>query len=111
MAGGMPSHLKFDLDEAMFRSVCKGRMMIPLPKGAKFDELGGPPWGTIATFRHDDQEVHRLVGPVMWHKEQWCLQVCLPYYYDCAVGLPSYRKESHNLIKSNGLGPRTSLRA
>ena len=43
--GGKPCHLKFDLDEAMFRSVCKGRMMIPLPKRAKFDELGGPPSG------------------------------------------------------------------
>jgi len=64
---------------------------------------------TIATFRHDDQEVHRLVGPAMWKKEGWRLPVS-SLFHDADVGLPSHRKQSHSLIESHGLGPRTSLK-
>ena len=66
------------------------------------------PWGSIAMFRHDDEKVHRLIGPVMWHKDQWYLPaIC--FYDDPDVGLSAYRKESLSLVKSCGLGPRTSL--
>lgn len=105
--GGEPAHLTFALAPAMFRSVVNGRMMIPLPAGAKLGILGGPPWGSIATFRHGVREVHRLVGPVTWHKDQWCLPVST-LFFDPEVTIPAYRKESVRLRKSEGLDPRTS---
>ncbi|MCY2987435.1 MAG: hypothetical protein NTY19_06160 [Planctomycetota bacterium] len=105
--GGKPNQLEFDLAPAMFRSVINGRKRIPLPTGTELGELGGPPWGSVATFRNDDQKVHRLVGPASWHTGQWCLPVYWQFY-DATAGLASYREKSRKLLKADGLGRRTS---
>lgn len=46
----------------LFGSINKGVMNIPLPKDHGLAEMAGLPWGTVATFRCNDQQLHRIVG-------------------------------------------------
>jgi hypothetical protein len=104
--GGKPVRLSFDLDRTMFRSVINGRMTIPLPTRTNPADLAGPPWGSIATFRHEGQEVHRLVGPAIWQKDRWCLPVSF-LFDDADAALPSYQKESVRLIRTGKRNGKT----
>lgn len=105
--GGEPGHIHAKLAPELFRSVSKGRKFIPLNDLSPHRDLGGPPWGTIATFSCGDEEVHRIVGPAIWQKDEWCLQV--PRLFDEPnVGLPKYREEVARVIASFGFGSRSS---
>ena len=106
--GDKARRLKFELRPALFQSVSKGLRYIPLGKEAVTDYLQGPPWGSIATFHCGSEKIHRIVGPLMWRKKGWQLQV-LNFFYDPDVSLSTYLEEATRSVKSCGLDPSWSL--
>ncbi|MCB9940179.1 MAG: hypothetical protein H6823_18220 [Planctomycetaceae bacterium] len=106
--GGKPGRISIDLQPPMFHKVLKGRMTIPLGCAISLRDWGGPPWGTICTLYCGNENIHRIIGPVIWQKDEWCLPV-LYLFYDPDVGLSAYEKESVRSLRSHGLSPRESV--
>ena len=91
----------------LFGSINKGVMNIPLPKDHGLAEMAGLPWGTVATFRCNDQQLHRIVGHAIRQKGKWALPVKC-YFYNHDTSLKIYQTESENQRKQNGYLPTYS---
>jgi hypothetical protein len=74
--GGQPKQVQLEVIPEVFRGIRKGGLTIPL--GDQFDaEVLGLPWCSVVTLRSDGagESAHRIVGPAMRSKKQWCLPV------------------------------------
>ncbi len=100
--GGKPGRISLDLQPPEFRKVCDGQLTIPMGMAVSVRDCDGPPWGTICTVRCGVERVHRIVGPPIWQKNQWCLPV-LDVYDDPG------QKEAVRSLRWYGLTPRKSV--
>lgn len=99
--GGEPRQIDLDVTLDVFASVRKGRMTVPLGATTDLAQLGGLPWGSIATLHSGHQQLNRLVGPAIWQTDKWCLRV----FPTDAVGLAECEKAAATLRQSLGLEP------
>jgi len=105
--GGEPKNIKMEITPKLFGSINKGVMNITLPKDCDLAEMAGLPWGTVVTFKCNDQELNRIVGPAIRQKGKWILPVQF-FYFDQDTSLAIYHKESENQRKLNGYLPTYS---
>ena len=105
--GGEPKNIEREVKPKLFDVIKKRRINIPLPKDYDLAEMAGLPWGNVATFRCNDQELHRIVGPAIRQKGKWALPVKY-YFYDHDTSLKTYQIESENQRKLNGYLPTYS---
>jgi hypothetical protein len=105
--GGEPKNIKMEIAPKLFGSINKRVMNIPLPKDCDLAEIAGLPWGTIATFRCNDQQLHRIVGPAIRHKGNWALPV-KQTTEGRVTNLVICNKESEKLRKLHGYLPSYS---
>ena len=105
--GGKPRHVHLDVTPDVFRAVRKGRTTIPLCDNVADAELFGLPWCSVATLRSGGEFIHRIVGPAIRQKEQWCLRV-LWMFSDPEVSIIEYKEKSAKLRREWGLDPTTA---
>ena len=105
--GGEPKNIKMEITPKLFGSINKGVMNITLPKDCDLAEMAGLPWGTVVTFKCNDQELNRIVGPAIRQKGKWILPVQF-FYFDQDTSLKTYQIESENQRKLNGYLPTYS---
>lgn len=99
--GGVSKEIDLNVTTDVFNSVRRGRRTVPLGANIDLAELGSLPWGSIVTLRSAREELHRIVGPVIWHTDQWCL----PILEADAEGLVEFKTEAERLRESFGLEP------
>ena len=105
--GGEPKNIKIETKPKLFDKIRKRRSNIPLPKDYDLAEIAGLPWGTVATFQCNGQQLHRIVGPAIRHKGKWALPVKC-YFYNQDTSLAIYHKESEKIRKLHGFLPTYS---
>jgi hypothetical protein len=105
--GGEPENIKMEITPKLFGSINKGVMNITLPKDCNLAEMAGLPWGTVVTFKCNDQELNRIVGPAIYQKSKWILPVQF-FYFDQDTSLAIYHKESEKIRKLHGFLPTNS---
>ena len=105
--GGEPKNIEMEVKPKVFDVIKKRRINIPLPKDYDLAGMAGLPWGTVATFRCNDQQLHRIVGPVIRQKGKWALPVKY-YFYDHDTSLKIYQIKSEKLLKLHGYLPTYS---
>jgi len=79
--GGKPRHFSVELSTALFRSVRNGRIMIPMGRKTLRVRLLDGPRGVDSYVHMRREKVHRVLGPAMWQKGEWCRQV-LRFHFD-----------------------------
>jgi hypothetical protein len=99
--GGEPKRIDLDVTPPVFAAARKGRMTVPLGRQHKLAEVAGLPWCSIATLRSDSEEMHRVVGPAIWKKDQWALPV-LFWFFDPDTNLQEYEQEAKKLRQEWG---------
>ena len=92
---------------AEFRSVLKGARFVPVPRQVQPEDLKGPAWGSILTFSCAKEAVHRLVGPLIWRKNRWHVQI-LNFFFDPKASLSDYKEMADDAVKSLGLDAQSS---
>ena len=102
--GGNPKRIDLDVPNKDFAAIRKGRMTVPLGKKFDLGELGGLPWGSIATLHSDDETLHRVVGPAISQTSGWFLPV-LYCFFDPATGVNEYKQEAKQMRMELGLEP------
>jgi len=105
--GEEPKNIEMEVKPKVFDVIKKRRINIPLPKDCALAEMAGLPWGTVATFRCNEQHLHRIVGPVIRQKGKWALPVKC-YFYNHDTSLKIYQTESEKLRKLIGYLPTYS---
>lgn len=105
--GGEPMHLDIDVSPETFRAVAGGRMTIPMGEPRSLAKIAGLAWGSTATLRLDDRELHRLVAAAIWTKEQWCLPVAGSYWTDPDVALERYQRSQNTARRKFGMLSRS----
>jgi hypothetical protein len=100
--GGEPRQIDLDVTPKDFNAVKKGRMTVPLGDQPDLAEVGGLPWGSVATLHSGGEKLHRIVGPAISQTTGWALPV-LYSFFDAATGLSEYKKEAVKLRKGWGL--------
>lgn len=103
--GGEPRDLQFELDRKSFHSVKNGGMNITLSRGIEPADVEGPPWGTVASLSCGSESLHRLVGPLIWRRGEWQLQVLEWEEGETLAGL---RKRVSRSLRDFGLKPLRS---
>ncbi len=79
--GGKPQHFQLSVSDDIFRSVIRGRTSIPIGQTRQLAEWASVPWGSVVTLESSGQQLHRIVGPAKWEKQEWAL----PVFYWCGV--------------------------
>ena len=107
--GGEPQHITLDVPSQVLESVRRGRMSVPLGLHPDLAVFGALPWCSVATLRTeksdvDANELHRIVGPVLRHPDQWILPV-LGARPHASVTLADYEAEANEIRRSLGLAP------
>ena len=105
--GGEPRQVNLYLDSALFTAFSKGRRTIPLPDHLAPPEMLGLPNCSIATLNCDGQSFHRIVGPAMWQKGQWCLPI-IQVHAEHVGSISFYRKRADKLRRDIGLNLASS---
>ena len=105
--GGKAKNIELEVKPKLFGSINKGIMNISLPKDCNLSEMAGLPWGTVATFRCNDQQLHRIVGPAIRQKGKWALPV-KKAIEDREASIVICNKESEKLRKLHGYLPTYS---
>ena len=105
--GGDPKNIEMEVKPKVFDVIKKRRINIPLPKDYDLAEMAGLPWGTIVTFKCNDQQFNRIVGPAIRQKGKWILPVQF-FYFDQDTSLAIYHKESEKIRKLHGYLPTYS---
>jgi hypothetical protein len=105
--GGEPKHIDLGVTPEVFAAVRKGRMSVPLGNEPDLALVAGLPWCSILTLHADDNELHRVVGPAIRHRDEWVLPI-LYRIFDQATGLINYQAEAEKLRQSWGLEPCSS---
>lgn len=98
---------RMELRAAEFRAVLKGARFVPVPRQVQPEDLKGPAWGSILTFACAKEAVHRLVGPLIWRKNRWHVQI-LNFFFDPKASLSDYKKMADDAVKSLGLDAQSS---
>jgi hypothetical protein len=99
--GGEPVQIDLKVTPDVFSSVRKGRKTVPLGQATDLAQVGALSWGSIATVRSEDDQLHRVVGPAIWQTDKWSL----PVFPTNASALPEYENEAARLRRSLGLEP------
>jgi hypothetical protein len=73
--GGAPGEIEVDVSPAEFRAIARGRTTISLAKSRPLRNVAGLPWGSIVQVRSEGDTLHRLTGPAVYRRGQWCLDV------------------------------------
>ena len=105
--GGAPRRIEVPLSHKDFASVERGRMTIPLGKRPALEEVAGLGWGSVATVCCGEEQIYRVVGPVIYRGQQWHLQV-LEYDDELANSHAAYERMAASARKSWGLEVRVS---
>lgn len=90
-----------------FRAVLKGSRFVPMSRQMQPQDLDGPAWGSIITFTRGKEAVHRLVGPLIWRKSGWHVQI-LNFFFDPKAPLSEYKKMAEDAVASLGLYSQSS---
>ena len=98
---------RIELNAEHFKAVLKGARFVPIPRSVQPDVLNGPAWGSIFTFACGKEAVHRLVGPLIWRKNRWQLQI-LNFFLDSEAPLSDYAKLAMDDVSNLGLEARCS---
>lgn len=106
--GGKPRHIEIETTPAIWRSVAKGQLSIPVGDQLPMAVIAGIPWGSTATLRAGYERLHRLVGPAKWKQGEWCLPVAWWYWYDPAVTLAAYKRYAEKSRRNFGMEPSRS---
>jgi hypothetical protein len=101
--GGTPGFIKLDVTPKLLGAVKNGRRSIPLDN-PNLGIDGGLPWGSIATLRAGDEEIHRLVGPALRQPKQWVLPV-FETELEAEASLAAYERAAASLRRGLGLEP------
>ena len=105
--GGAPGRIEVPLSRKNFASVERGRMTIPLGRRPALEEVAGLAWGSVATACCGSEQIHRIVGPAVYQKEQWHLPVAW-FFYDSELKRAAYERKAPLLRRSCGLEARVS---
>jgi hypothetical protein len=97
--GGKPKQIDLDVTPKVFTSVRNGRKTVPLGEMTDLAQLGGLPWGSIATVHSTGDKLYRIVGPASWQTDKWSL----PVFPTDAEGLAEYETEAARLRRGLGL--------
>ena len=92
---GATKNIEMEVKAKVFDVIKKRRINIPLPKDYDLAEMAVLPWGTVATFRCNDQQLHRIVGPAIRQKGKWVLPAKY-YFYDHDTSLKIHQIKSEN---------------
>jgi len=99
--GGQSKRVPLKVAPEIFRAVRKGGKTIPLGKKADAEMLGLP-WCSVATLHSDGESIHRLVGPAVRSKGQWCLPV-LDGCPEPNAGIAGFDKQAEKFRRDLGL--------
>ena len=99
--GGEPLHIDMVLPAREFKAVAACRQTVQLAKCPEIAELAGLPWMSSATFRCDEEEIHRLVGPACYGTKGWVLPILVWSEED--QPLSGYQKIAKKYRKSYGV--------
>ena len=99
--------LRMELNADQFRRVRNGSRFVPVPRQVQPQDLNGPAWGSIMSFSSGDEEIHRLVGPLIWKKNSWHVPM-LNFYSDAAAPLAAYKEMAEEDVAGFGLDARSS---
>ena len=102
--GGEPVQIDVGVTPDVFASVRRGRKTVPLEGTIDVAQVGGLPWGSIATVRSGHEQIQRIVGPAIWQTDKWSL----PVFPTDAAGTPDYEREAARLRRSLGLEPAST---
>ncbi len=105
--GEAPERIEVPLSRKDFTSVERGRMTIPLGRRPALEEVVGLGWGSVATICCGEEQIYRVVGPVIYRGQQWHLQV-LEYDDELANSHAAYERMAASARKSWGLETRVS---
>jgi hypothetical protein len=105
--GSEPQRVHLEVKPAVFKAVRGGRMTIPLKNPIDLPQMAGLSGCSIATLHSGDDEIHRVVGPVIWQQGKWALPV-LSWFYDPDASIAEYRTKARQLRKEWGFGPVNS---
>lgn len=105
--GDSRPRLKMELSSDNFRRVKNGSRFVPVSRQIKPEVLEGPAWGAIMTFSSGDDQIHRLVGPLIWQRNSWHLPM-LNFYSDPDAPLWAYKEMAEENIPEYGLEGRSS---
>lgn len=100
--GGKPGHINLEAEPKIFDSIGKGRTTVPLGKSPDLAEVGGLPWGSVATLQSEGVKLHRVVGRAIRQPDQWVLPILGPAE-GAANELADCRKEADRLRRDLGL--------
>lgn len=106
--GGEPGHHEIAVAAKEFKALKAGAASIPLKKGMKLDVVGGIPWGTVVSCKAGGESLHRLSGPAVYSRGQWCLPV-MDWHRGEEFSLREITRQSAAARKDYGYEPRTSI--
>ena len=98
---------RMKLRTEQFQAVLNGVKFVPVPGKVQPQDLSGPAWGSIITFSCGEEAVHRLVGPLIWRKNRWHVQI-LDFFFDSKATLSEYEKIAREHVSSLGFDAQSS---
>jgi len=101
--GGQSKHVSLKVTPEIFRAVRKGGKTIPLGRKSGAETLGLPSCSG-ATLHSNGDSFHRIVGPAVRSKGQWCLPV-LDGCPEPDAGIAEFDKRAEELRRYLGLEP------
>jgi len=101
--GGQSKRVPLKAAPEIFRAVRNGGKTIPLGKNADAKMLGLP-WCSVATLHSNGESFHRIVGPAVRSKGQWCLPV-LDGCPEPIAEIAEFDKQAEMLRRDLGLEP------
>ena len=105
--GGDPQEIELEVSRKDYHAIRNGRKTVPLSTSLDLARMAGLPWCSIATIRHGDDRLQRIVGPAICQTTGWALPV-FECDFDPGAERGDYLQRAIMLRKEWGLGAALS---